>query len=288
MDIRHPGQVFGLERRRGACGYATVSQVWWILSPCGRREGNEIAALFWKCFRCFDRLATVFVFVFRHPYMLWQFVHLKVSDTSLQDSPFCIYLCMCVCGRVLSWLNRVTNSCQWFGKKHISYGCHFEVRRNGLGINDAGYRWLHFGWCTLAAADRIRWGCAGALTLKKHRRNPCKNWPKCLFWIHYVYKYCKSTMNAFLSFYIKDHNMIRRYYTYYLWYTYIVYNYIMYRLSNLTKTYAYLSIHIYIYIYTRHISNLYLYTLRFGRLIQLLGPFTHKECHWKPLHCAYT
>ena len=158
-----------------------------------------------------------------------------------------ICACVCVCGRVLSWLNRVTNSCQWFGKKHISYACHFEVRRNGLGINDAGYRWLHFGWCTLAAADRIRWGCAGALTLKKHRRNPCKNWPKCLFWIHYLYKYCKSTMNAFLSFYIKDHNMIRRYYTYYLWYTYIVYNYIMYRLSNLTKTYAYLSIYIYIY-----------------------------------------
>ena len=110
MDIRHPGQVFGLERRRGACGYATVSQVWWILSPCGRREGNEIAALFWKCFRCFDRLATVFVFVFRHPYMLWQFVHLKVSDTSLQDSPFCIYLCMCVCvvGCSLDWIGSPT------------------------------------------------------------------------------------------------------------------------------------------------------------------------------------
>lgn len=87
-------------------------------------------------FTCFDSLST------------WRLA------TRHCKTPLFAYICACVCGRVLSWLNRVTNSCQWFGKKPISDGCHFEVRRNGLGINDAGYRWLHFGWCTLAAADR--------------------------------------------------------------------------------------------------------------------------------------
>ena len=107
----------------------------------------------------------------------------RLETHDFKTPPFCMYLCLFVLSGAL--LNRlIYQLLLMIPAVNILEGCQFEVWRNGLGINDAGYRWLHFGWCTWA--DR-RMGVnpvAGTLTLATQKKSVQKLAQDWSCWIH--------------------------------------------------------------------------------------------------------